>query len=205
MYCLIFCLHLVMQKDPKFEKYPLVLQLIRKHLSHQLLNDEYVFCNLITVYINLGASLHRRQVGLSKETLSWGWTLGLGSRVRWSSRNLLHRCRIGCLWRKMIMALPPFSMGFHSYPGSHTVWLPRHDKLPRLSPCGEGHCVLHSLKTGQVMKRSIFSSHLLKSEAKFSVPQQWRTAPAVCGFTMKSLSWVNQTCTEVFTGPHHYI
>lgn len=102
------------------------------------------------------------------------------------------------------MALSLFSMGFCSFLGSHTVCLPPYDKLPRPPACGEGHCVLQSLKKGQVMKKPSFSSqHLLKPEAKFSVLQQWRTAPVVCGFTMKSLSWVNQACTEAFTGPHH--
>lgn len=39
-------------------------------------------------------------------------------------------------------------MGFLSYPGSHAVWLPLHDKQPRPPPCGEGHCVPAELEDG---------------------------------------------------------
>ena len=73
------------------------------------------------------------------------------------------------------------------------MWLPLHDKQPRPSPCGEGHCVPAELEDrARNEERSSFSLQcLLQSKAKFPVPQQWRTAPVVCGFTMKSLSWTN--------------
>lgn len=44
-------------QDLKLEQHPLILQVVRQHLSCQLANDRYVFCNLITTYINLAASL----------------------------------------------------------------------------------------------------------------------------------------------------
>lgn len=46
-----------MQKYLKLEQYPLVLQVVRKNVSRHLVNDGYVFCSLITAYINLAASL----------------------------------------------------------------------------------------------------------------------------------------------------
>ena len=90
----------------------------------------------------------RRQLGHSKESLSWGWTLCLGNWHEWSSRNLVHRWKTGSLWKNISMAWPLFSMGFLSCPGNHAVWLPLHDKQPRPSPCGEGHCVPAKLEGG---------------------------------------------------------
>jgi len=40
------------------------------------------------------------------------------------------------------------SVQFHSYPETCAVWLPLHDKEPRLSPCSECHCVPAEFEDG---------------------------------------------------------
>lgn len=74
-----------MQENLRLEKYPFLWWVLRKHSSCLLINDGYVLCNLITVYVKLAAPLQPGGPGMTPVSGQCGTVvvLALTPASRW--------------------------------------------------------------------------------------------------------------------------